>query len=194
MDAHITAVGQAAAQTGGLTNNLLTTAHHSTGKGWGSGDGHTVGHPSEKLRMTIIPKEDEKAKAVILAAQKHLNGIATLLGENDPAVMTANSQLGLVKKTDGAGMNLLDFGVMMTQIMHAPNQAVARAHSGTKEGGHAPHLRAPKAGAPETEQETPETAQSGGEASQSQPAAPVAQGAPAPPAPAQPAAPAPVQG
>lgn len=172
MPEHVAAVGQAATQSGGLTNNLVTTAHHSTGKGWGSGDGHTVGHPAEKLRTTIILKGDANAKETIMAAQKHLNNIAKLLGEDDPAVVTANSQLGLVKKTDGAGMNLLDFGVMMTQIMHAPNQAVARAHSGSKDGGHAPHLRAPGAPVPPEPQEE---AQGGEEA---QLATPEAQEAP----------------
>ena len=138
---------------GGLTNNLLTTAHHSDGKGWGSGDGHTVGHPSDKLRSTIIPKDDEKAKETISAAQQHLNNVKKLIGDGDPAVKTAQSQLDLVKTADGAGMNLLDFGVMMTQIMYGPNQAVARAHSGTKDGGHAPQLRAPGPPAPEDGQE-----------------------------------------
>ena len=153
MSDHIAAVGQVAAQSGGLTNNLLTTAHHSDGKGWGSGDGHTVGHPSDKLRSTIIPKDDEKAKETISAAQQHLNNVKKLIGDGDPAVKTAQSQLDLVKTADGAGMNLLDFGVMMTQIMYGPNQAVARAHSGTKDGGHAPQLRAPGPPAPEDGQE-----------------------------------------
>lgn len=179
MDEHITAVGQAATQSGGLTGNLLTSAHHSEGKGWGSGDGHTVGHPSEKLRNTIIPKDDESAKETIEAAQKHLNNVAKLIGDDDPAVMTANGQLALVKKTDGAGMNLLDFGVMMTQLMHGPNQAVARAHSGTKDGGHAPHLRAPNAGEPEESTEQPqEEAQAAGDTPEGQEAPSGAQAAP----------------
>lgn len=188
MHEHIESVGQAAAQSGGLTANLLTTAHHSDGKGWGSGDGHTVGHPSEKLRITVVPKNDENAKATIAAAQTHLNNIAKLIGDDDPAVKTANGQLALVKKTDGAGMNLLDFGVMMTQIMYAPTQAVARAHSGTKDDGHAPHLRAPGAQAPQEDQESQEAPQGeapaggapeGQETASAAPAAPAAQAAPA---------------
>ena len=143
MHEHVSAVGQAAQDAGGLMNNLVTTAHHSGGKGWGTGDGQTVGHPGDALRNTIIPKEDEKAKAVISAAQKHLSGIASLIGEDDPAVKTSQGQLDLVKKTDGAGMNLLDFGVMMIQIMHGPNQAIARAHQGTKPGGHSPKASIP---------------------------------------------------
>lgn len=179
---HIAAVGQIAAQSGGLVGNLLTSAHHSTGKGWGSGDGATVGHPSEKLRTTIIPKNDEHAKATIDAAQKHLTNIETLLGDKDPAVQTAQSQLNLVKKSDGAGMNLLDFGVLLTQIMYAPHQAVARAHSNAHPDGMAPHLRGPHGEAPSDGQESQSQPQgdeqSAGGAPESQPAAPVAQAAP----------------
>lgn len=142
MDEHVAAVGQAASQSGGLTNNLVTSAHHSEGRGWGTGDGHTIGHPSDDLRATIIPDDDENAKATIQAAAKHLSNVEKLIGD-DQSVKVAKSQLDLVKKTDGAGMNLLDFGVMMTQIMYAPNQAVARAHQGTKAGGHSPVLSAP---------------------------------------------------
>lgn len=185
---HIEAVNQAASPSGGLSGNLLLSAHHSTGKGWGSGDGHTVGHPSEKLRTTIIPKDDENAKATIGAAQTHLNGIAKLLGDDDPTVMTAQNQLQLIKKTDGQGMNLLDFGVMLTQLMHGPHQAVARAHSNTHPDGPSPHLRASRAEAPQPDQEsqespqgeaqTAETAPEGQEAPPEAPAAAVA--APAP--------------
>lgn len=169
---HIAAVGMAASQSGGLTNNLLTSAHHSGGKGWGTGDGHTVAHPSDKLRVTVIPKDDEHAKAAIDAAQSHLNNIEKLIGDDDPSVQTAKSQLGLVKKTDGAGMNLLDFGVLVSQILYAPNQAVARAHSGTKDGGHAPQLRAPGAQTPDDQGSQPEA---GGD-DQTNQAAPEGQG------------------
>ena len=143
MHEHITAVGQAATQVGGLTKNLITTAHRSGGKGWGNGDGHTVGHPADKLKSTIIPKDDERAKAAIAAAQKSLNDIEFLLGKDSAEVKTAKSQLAIVKKTDGAGMNLLDFGVMLIQLMYRPTQAVARAHDQTKPGGMHPKLRPP---------------------------------------------------
>lgn len=192
-DEHIAAVGQAAAQAGGLTANLLTTAHHSSGKGWGTGDGHTVAHPSEKLRTTIIPKDDEHAKASIAAAQTHLNNMEKLLGEDDPAIQTAQSQLGLVKKSDGQGMNLLDFGVMLTQIMFPPMQAIAKAHSGTKDGGHAPQLRAPGGTAPDDQesQEQPQGAPQGEtEAPEGQQAPPDAPAAPNSQQPAPEAAPA----
>lgn len=182
MDAHVDSVAQAAAQSGGLTNNLLMSAHHSEGKGWGSGDGHTVAHPSEKLRTTIIRPKDENAKAAVDAAQTHLNGIKKLLGDDDPAAQTAQSQLDLVKRSDGAGMNLLDFGVMLTQIMYQPHQAIARAHSSTKEDGDAPHLRAPGGSAPADGQEPQETAQGGApeteQAPEDQNAAPAAPAAP----------------
>jgi hypothetical protein len=178
---HFDAVGQASTQSGGLSSNLLTSAHHIEGKGWGSGDGHTVGHPSDKLRNTIIPKNDENAVAAIAAADKHLNNVEKLLGDDDSEVMTAKNQLNLVKKTDGAGMNLLDFGVMLLQVMHGPNQAVARAHSGTKEGGHAPHLRAPggmTSQSPQEAQEQPQGEAQPPDGAEAQESAPVAQGAP----------------
>lgn len=140
---HVSAVGTAAGQVGGLTNNLVMTTHHSDGKGWGTGDGHTVGYVADKLRSTLIPKDDKNAKAALDAAHSHLNGIESLVGEDDPTIQTAKGQLALAQKTDGAGMNLLDFGVLLTQIMYAPHQLLARAHSQTKDGGHAAHLRAP---------------------------------------------------
>jgi hypothetical protein len=91
-------------------------------------------------------------------------------------------------------MNLLDFGVMMTQIMYRPNQAVARAHSGTKDGGHAPHLRAP-GGAPQAAPEAHGGTEAPAEGSEDQNAASEAQAAPqAPAAPAATASAAPAQG
>lgn len=182
---HVSAVGQVAGNVGGLTNNLLTTSHHEGGKGWGSGDGHTVGHPAEDLRNTIIPKDDEHAKDAIAAAEKNLNNIESLLGEDDPTIKVAKGQLAMVKKTEGAGMNLLDFGIMLVQTQFAPMQSLARAHSGTKEGGHAPQLRAPggSSAPPSGDQGAPA---GGAPEAQAAPAAPEASGA-APEAPAAPA-------
>lgn len=195
---HIQSVGQAASQSGGMANNLITSSHHSSGKGYGSGDGHTVGHPTHGLRNTVIPKDDEHAKDTIASAQKYLNDVASLVGDDNPSVKTANSQLALVKKTEGAGMNLFDFGVMMLQIMHAPTQEIARAHSGAKAGGHAPQLRSPGsaqsqepteaqgqeekpqeqgAPAPEEAQTAPSASGSAPTAPESAPAAPAAPGA-----------------
>ena len=182
MDEHINAVGQAANDTGGLTNNLITTQHHSSGKGWGSGEGHTVGFLADHLRDTIVPADDENAKAAIAAAQKHINEIAKGLGDDDPAIKVANGQLALLKKHDASGMSLMDFGVMIQQMMHAPNQAIARAHSGKKDGGHAPHLRPP--GKVSEDQQEGGSEDQGGEeqAPAAGEAAPAAQAAPAAPA------------
>jgi hypothetical protein len=186
MSDHIDAVTQAADQNGGLTGNMITSAHRAGGKGWHSAEGETVGHPADKLRQTIISKDNEHAKASIEAAQKHLNNLGSLIGKDDPDVVTANSQLDLVKKADGAGMNLFDFGGMLTQIMYKPMQAMARAHSGTKDGGHAPQLRAPEADeAPEGQESAPEAqgeAQGGGDTSEGTPEASAAPAAPAAPA------------
>ena len=132
---HITAVGTAASQNGGLTTNLVMSHHHSGGKGWGSGDGETVGHPAEKLRQTMIPKNDERAKAAIDAAQKHINNLKFLLGDDEPTVQTAQGQLNLVKPTSGAGMSLYDLGVLLINIMHSPTQKVGQKHSEAKHGG-----------------------------------------------------------
>jgi hypothetical protein len=153
---HINAVGQAAQQVGGLTKNLIMSAHHSSGKGFGSGDGHTVGHPAEKLRQTMIPAKDENAQAAIAAAQKCINNFKFLLGDDNPTVQTAQGQLNLVKPTSGAGMSLFDFGALLINLMFKPTQEIARAHSGQKKGGHAAHLRGP-------ETESPQNPQGGGQ-------------------------------
>ena len=191
---HINSVGQAASQSGGLSGNLIMSAHHSGGKGYGSGEGHTVGHPAEKLRQTMIPKDDEHTKTAIAAAQKCINNFKFLLGDDDSTVQTAQNQLNLVKPTNAAGMSLFDFGVLLIQIMFKPTQAVARAHNGTKPGGHSAHLRGPVQEAPQAGQETQETAQGGAQEAGTAPtgtpeapeaqAAPEAQGAPSGPAPA----------
>ena len=143
---HIKSVSDAAQQAGGLGANLLMTAHHSDGKGYGSGDGHTTGHGAENLRNAIVPKGDKNAKAVIDAAQTHLNNIGKLIGNDNPAVKTATNQLALVKKTDMAGMNLFDAGVFISQILHPVNQAISRAHDNTKAGAVTGKLRAPGKG------------------------------------------------
>jgi hypothetical protein len=191
---HINTLNQAAQQVGGLTMNTITSSHHEGGKGYGSGDGHSVGHPADQLRTTIIPKGDEHAKAVIDAAQKHINNLKFLLGDKDPDVQAAQSSLDLVKPTEAAGMNLFDLASLAIGIMHKPTQAVARAHSGTKAGGHHAALRAPEA--PGGQQAAPEAAGASQDQSQAptdQNAAPEAQGPPAAPAVAPPQAAAPAQ-
>jgi hypothetical protein len=140
---HIKSVGNAAATAGGLGHVLLTSGHKSGGKGYGSGDGETVGHHAQKLRETLIPKDWPEAQAAISAAQRFISQVGSLLGEKDQSVQVAQSQLDLVKKTSGAGMSAFDFFVLIQQCLFAPTQAIARAHSGTKPGGHSPALRAP---------------------------------------------------
>ncbi len=150
---HIKSVGAAARQTGGLTKSLVTSSHSSEGKGWGSGDGETVGHPAHDLRKTTIMPKSPEAKAALEAAQRFLNGVAKLLGKDDPSVKTAQSQLDLVKKNDASGMTLLDLGQVLIQITHNPLQTVVRAHNNKKLNGpgHA-LLQAPRKGMPQPEQ------------------------------------------
>lgn len=161
MSDHITAVGKAATQAGGFDSNMMTSYHRSDGKGWNSGEGETAGFPASKLRSILIPPKDARAKAAIDAAQGYLNEISKAVGSDEPSVQTANNQLALVKKTDGAGMNLADFGIFLVQIMHQPTQAMARAHDQTKPGGRHPRLRGPhmpETGADEDVAETPTAA------------------------------------
>lgn len=143
---HVAAVGKVAMQAGGLTKNLITSAHHAGGKGWGTGDGATIGHNSESLRSTIVLKNDKNAIAAIKAAKSLVNKIGDLIGDDEPAIKIAKSQLALVGQQDAQGMTLLDVGVALQNIVHAPLQAIARAHSGTKPGGHSVQLRAPRGG------------------------------------------------
>lgn len=175
---HITAVGAAAQQHGGLTANLALSAHRSSGKGWGSGEGETTLHPAEQLRQAVIPKNDERAKAAIDAAQKHINNLKFLLGDDEPTVQTAQGQLNLVKKTSGAGMSLYDLGVLLIGIMHSPTQKVGQKHSESKHGG-AIHARRTGPAQEESQggQEGAGEPQPAGEASEAQ-AAPATQGTP----------------
>ncbi len=128
---HVKAVGAAAAQSGGLAKNLVTSAHASGGKGWGHGDGETAGHPTHDLQNTIIPKDNEDVLNVLSAAQSHLNNIKTLLGD-DKTVITAQHQLDMIKERDAAGMTAFDLGVGITALLTPPMQAVARAQTGPK--------------------------------------------------------------
>lgn len=148
---HVKSVGLVAATSGGLTGNLLTSGHRSGGRGYGSGDGETAGHPVPKLKETKIPKDWEDAKVAISAAQRYISQVGSLLGDKNQAVVTAQSQLDLVKKTSAAGMTVFDFIVLVQQCLYAPTQAIARSHSGIKDGGHAPQLRAPAPGTAPTE-------------------------------------------
>lgn len=123
---HVNAVQAVAMEHGGFANNVANSYHHAGKKGWDSADGETTLHPVEKLRMTTIPKDSKVAKEAIEAAQEHVNNLKKLLGDADPDVQATQNQLNLVKRSDGTGMNLFDFGVMLQQIMTKPTQKVAK--------------------------------------------------------------------
>lgn len=184
-DAHVAAVGAAAQQVGGLTRNLVTTMHHSEGKGWNSGEGHTVGHPAAKLRETLIPKKDENAKAALEAAHAYLMDIKKLLPD-EPSVKVSLNQLKLAEQTDGEGMNLQDFGVFIIHLLQNPTQAVSRAHSMNKHGRVHPTLTGPQEEGQQQQQPEGETTPAGGEApaGEASTAAPAALASAAAPAPA----------
>jgi hypothetical protein len=129
MSDHIKAVGKVADDHGGLAASFVTSAHHAGGRGYGSTDGSTQGHSVDKLRATHIPKDDEMAIRVIADARTLLNQIAELLGKDEPTVVTARSQLNLAASSNGQGMTLYDFAVLIIQLLHPPVQAVARRHA-----------------------------------------------------------------
>jgi hypothetical protein len=132
---HVQAVGSAAAQSGGLAKNIVTSAHTEGGKGYGFGDGETVGHPTHDLMDTIVRKDDKDVKAALDATQTHLNNLKKLLGKNAPTVQTAQTQLNLIKERDGAGMTMYDLGVGLLNLITPPMQALSRAHSAANHGG-----------------------------------------------------------
>jgi hypothetical protein len=126
---HIKAVGATADDHGGLARSFVTSAHHAGGRGYRSADGSTQGHSVDKLRQVHIPKDDEKAILVISDARTLLNQIAELLGKDDPSVTAARSQLNLAARTNGQGMTLYDFAVLIIQLLHPPVQAIAQRHA-----------------------------------------------------------------
>jgi hypothetical protein len=126
---HIKAVGATADDHGGLARSFVTSAHHAGGRGYRSADGSTQGHSVDKLRQVHIPKDDEKAILVISDARMLLNQIAELLGKDDPYVTAARSQLNLAARTNGQGMTLYDFAVLIIQLLHPPVQAIAQRHA-----------------------------------------------------------------
>jgi hypothetical protein len=134
---HFQNIGQILAQIGGLTANLLVASHSKHSADGGS----TVAYPAQKLRETIIPTGDENAKAAIQSCKTLISKIASLIPDA-PEIKKAQSQLALVSKNSGSGMTLENFTVALLQIAAGPIKAVARAHSGTKPGGHSPQLRA----------------------------------------------------
>jgi hypothetical protein len=146
MAKHIADVGTVAAQSGGLGNNILVTAHHSNGRGFGSSDGHTVGYNADALRSTILPdggESAESAKVAIDACKSLISKISKLIGEYIPEVKTAKSQLALVGRANGRGMNLADLAIVLLQVPGPPLQALARQYAETHDGGATGQLRGP---------------------------------------------------
>lgn len=141
MDQHIADVARVLNTTGGLTANLILATHSK----FGPDGGATVAYPAEKLRQTIIPKDDANAKAAIAACRNFISKVEGLIGET-PETKLAKSQLALVGKQDGSGMSLADLLVALINIPAASIRAVARAHSEVKHDRRVhPKLTAPKA-------------------------------------------------
>jgi hypothetical protein len=150
MHEHIGAIAKVLPSIGGVTANFLTathTQHDPTG-------GATVAHPSHKLREAIIPQDSKEAKGAISAVRTFVNKVGSLVGET-PEVQKAKSQVQLIATHDMAGMTAFDAGAALISIPHPLIQLVARMHSGTKPGGHAPHLRAPGGQIPPESQSQP---------------------------------------
>jgi hypothetical protein len=139
MSDHIQAIGAVLPSVGGVTNNMLTATHSKHDPNGGA----TIAHPAAKLRETTIPKNYEPAKAAVAACRNFVNKAAFLLGD-DTVVKTAKSQLDLIGKFNMSGMTAFDCGVALLSVPSPIIAEIARAHSGTKDSGHAPHLRAPK--------------------------------------------------
>jgi len=140
MTQHLQAIGSVLPAIGGVTANLLTATHTKHDPNGGA----TIAHPAAKLRSTTIPKNSEPAKAAVAACRNFVNKAAFLLGDDDPTVKIAKSQLDLIGKFGMANMTGFDSGVALLSVPGPLIQAIAKAHSGTKDGGHAPHLRAPR--------------------------------------------------
>jgi hypothetical protein len=145
MASHLDAVSQAAAQAGGLTNNLVASHHHTGGKGYGTGDGHTVGYNTERLRETLIPRDDKNAQKLLASAKSLVSKAEALLGPEENAIKTAKAQLNVMGKHDLTGMNAMDVGVAMQNMFVPILQALARAHNGNKNNAHHPKLTGPRA-------------------------------------------------
>lgn len=145
MASHLDAVSQAAAQAGGLTKTLIASHHHTSGKGFGTGEGHSVGYNSERLRETLIPADDKNAKKLLASAKSLVSKAESLLGPEENAVKIAKAQLNVMGKHDLAGMNAMDVGVAIQNLFVPVLQALARAHNGTKSNAHHPKLTGPRA-------------------------------------------------
>jgi hypothetical protein len=140
MSDHIQQIGQALSKIGGATANLLSISHSKYGKGGGA----TVAHNVDRLRKAILPKDSAPFKAALSAARSFVNDAASLIGETDRSIQIAKSQLDIIGKHNGEGMSVLDAMIALQNVVAAPLQSVARAHSGTKDGGHSAKRRPPR--------------------------------------------------
>jgi hypothetical protein len=141
---HIQAVGDQAAQTGGLSANLLTHAHDENSK-YGEGNSQTVAWPASKLLEQIIPKDSVAAGEAIQAAKSYITKLKSLTG-SDPSIDKGLATISLIGKTGAAGMSVSDFFIALQNICVAPTQLLARQHSAVKHsdiGGIHPSLTAP---------------------------------------------------
>src|ERR1700680_1093034 len=131
MSDHIDAVSKVLPTIGGVTANLSTATHTKHDPNGGA----TVLHPADKLRSTIVPKDNDLAKAAINACRSFVNKVESLVDET-PEVKMAKSQLALISKQDGAGMSSFDLGAALLSVPGPLIQLVARLHSTRKHGAH----------------------------------------------------------
>jgi len=132
---HINEVAAALKPHGGMLANILTSFHRSGGRGFGSGDGSSQAWPAEKLRQTIIVKDDPNAIKAIAAARSLVNLVAKLVGDDDRSVTIAKSQLSIIGKQNGSGMHVADLLTALNSLVNLPLQTVARLHSTARSGG-----------------------------------------------------------
>jgi hypothetical protein len=133
---HVNSIGQKLQEVGGVTKNFILTFHHAGGKGWHSEDGMTVGHPIDSLKKTLITKEKPEAIAALSATKSFLNKMSGLIGDTK-TLDVAKSQLAMVGRQKGEGMDLMDFGSALIALVSPPLQEIARTHHNTK--GHGPN-------------------------------------------------------
>ncbi len=131
---HVASLGAKLPEVGGVTKTFILTFHHAGGKGWHSEDGMTVGFPIDALKKTLITKEKPEAISALSATKSFLNKISGLIGDTK-TVSTAKSQLSMVSKMKGEGMDLFDFGAALIALVSTPLQEIARAHHNTKSHG-----------------------------------------------------------
>jgi hypothetical protein len=141
MSDHMQDVGKVLSTIGGVTANLLTATHTKHDPNGGA----TVAYPAHKLRETEVPADSDVARKAIDACRSFVSKCTALLGNDDPAVKTAKSQLDLVGRHDGEGMTSFDLGAALLSVPGPLIQKISRLHSEYKHGRVHPILTAPKA-------------------------------------------------